>query len=297
MDAVEDKVALADLYRRWERDFWSADGIDLSRDKVEWLALSERERRQWYWLAGFSHFRETEPHAVSMLAMLLPLLRLPEQQGVLALQLADEGRHAYFFERFHREVLAAAVPEADLSKVGISDAYRFISLDGVTASARAAAAEPSRENLAAAVFHVFVVLEGALALASFSMIRLLLSRLKIFPGLLFGLTKAHQDEVRHTQLGIVILQDLLALDPQIRNTLLIKHKELMPSFSEVLRPRAEREALLTSLGFRPAERRQRAFAHLRRSYGILGLDTELLTPWETLKADSADPSANQRARA
>ncbi len=80
------------------------------------------------------------------------------------------------------------------------------------------------------------------------MIRLLLTRLEIFPGLLAGVTHAHQDEVRHAQLGIAILQDLLALEPGRRDTLVVTHHDLMPSFSDVLRPQPEREALLASFG-------------------------------------------------
>jgi ribonucleotide reductase beta subunit family protein with ferritin-like domain len=279
MSTDEVGVTLASLYIRWEKEFWRAHDLSLDRDKLDWINLSDDERRQWYWIAGFSHFRETEPHAVAVLTKLLPLLRSPQQQGVLALQIADECRHAFFFERFHEEVVMAAAPAPDQSQRGISPAYQYFTFDGVTASVNRATEEPDNANLAAAIFHVFIMLEGSLALASFSIIRLLLSKLELFPGLLAGVTKAHQDEVRHTQLGILLLQDLLERDMGVREAMVAKLKDLMPAFSEVLRPRPERDALLTSLGFKPGERRQRAFAHLNRHLRILGIDAELIRPW------------------
>jgi ribonucleotide reductase beta subunit family protein with ferritin-like domain len=271
--------ALSDLYGRWERQHWHAQEVDFARDRRDWLALTDHERWQWYWLAGFSHFRRSETHGLVCLATLLPCLRRPDQQLVLGTQIADESRHALFFERFHREVLDAAVPGARQGQSGISAAYQALFIDCAAALARKAANEPSPQNLAAAVLHIFIVLEGALALASFSVIRRLLSRVGLFPGLLLGMTHAHRDEVRHAQLGVALLQDILDREPSARGAAAAQLEAALPLFSEVLNPRPERKAILESLGLNPYERRERAFAHLQRHLRALDLDAGLVAPW------------------
>jgi len=236
MDADQGKATLQDLYERWERDFWSAREIDFSEDKRDWLRLTDEERRHWYWLGGFSTYLQIEPDAVKYLSLLVPMLNTPRQQTALGLQIADEGRHSYFFQRYYDEVLSTALPVFDDKQATSSAPYRFLVFDGPAAAIDAAVQQRTDAALAGAIVHAFIVLEGTLGLASFSTIRLLLSRLKLFPGLLAGLTKAHQDEVRHAQLGVALLQDLLSRNPDVRNAIVAKVDELLPALSDVLRP-------------------------------------------------------------
>jgi ribonucleoside-diphosphate reductase beta chain len=170
MQALETPTP-SDLYRKWEGQHWKAAAINLSKDRDDWLGLTEHERWQWYWLAGFSHFRKSETHAVVLLSILLPCLVRPDQQHFLGTQIGDEARHAHFFERFYREVVLSALPDGELT---ISPIYQRLFIESPTIATQNLVNNRSHDNLAVAAFHVFILLEGSIALASFSVIRRLL---------------------------------------------------------------------------------------------------------------------------
>ncbi len=284
---------LSDLFERWEREHWNARSVDFADDRRDWLNLTDDERWQWYWLAGFSHFRKSETHAVICLSMLMPCLRCAEQQRVLGMQIADESRHADFFERFHEEVLLAALPTAKQGPLTISAAYQELFIDSLTDAVRKAADEPSHTNVAVAVLQLFIMLEGSIALATFSVVRRLLTKTGKFPGLLKGMTHAHQDEVRHAQLGLCILQDMFTQDKSTRGPVIAHLQTLLPLFSDILIPRPGRKAILESLGLNPFERRQRAFSHLQRHLQLLGIDAGVVEPWIALPSSDEKLQADQ----
>ena len=279
MYASSDPSTSAELYRRWERQQWNAQAVDFAPDRRDWLELTDQERWQWYWLAGFSHFRKSETHAVVCLARLLPYLPQPEHQHFLATQIADEARHAVVFERFHGEVLAAALPTQTQGALTISPAYQCLFIDSLTEAVGNAVNRPGSDTLAAAALQLFIMLEGSIALASFVVIRQLLTKTSRFPGLLEAMTHAHRDEVRHAQFGIALLRDIFAAEPSARHAAIAHMRELLPAFSEVLRPRPARKAILESLGLNPYERRHRAFGLLQRNLQALGLDDGLVEPF------------------
>ncbi len=184
MNAFSDAPTPTELYRRWERRHWHAQAVDFSQDRREWLDLSDEERWQWCWLAGFSHFRASEIHAVLCSARLLPCLARPEQKYFLATQVADEARHAYFFQRFYDEVMGAELPTETQGPLTISPSYQRLFLDSLTEVVDSAVNHPSHANVAVAAFQAFVVLEGSIAIATFTVIRRILTKLNRFPGLL-----------------------------------------------------------------------------------------------------------------
>ncbi len=278
MNAFSDAPTPTELYRRWERRHWHAQAVDFSQDRREWLDLSDEERWQWCWLAGFSHFRASEIHAVLCSARLLPCLARPEQKYFLATQVADEARHAYFFQRFYDEVMGAELPTETQGPLTISPSYQRLFLDSLTEVVDSAVNHPSHANVAVAAFQAFVVLEGSIAIATFTVIRRILTKLNRFPGLLEGMTYAHQDEVRHAQFGISLLQDIFATEPSSRDAVIAHLRELLPLFSEVLVPRPGRKAVLKSLGLDPYERRRRAFTLLQRKLRALGIDAGFIEP-------------------
>ena len=268
-----------ELYRKWERQYWRAHSIDFAGDRRDWLRLTDHERWQWYWLAGFAHFRQSESDAVIALAKLLPHLRLAEQQYAVAAQIADEGRHAFFFKRFHDEVVITALPSAALDSVTISPVYQNLFVDSMTATLEKAIAQPTQVNLAAVVFHFFIILEGCVGLASFAVIRRLLTKTKLFPGLLEGITHANRDEMRHVQLGIVLLKDMFEREPAAIDSTEAYLQTLLPLISDLMRVRPDRKAVLESLDINPFERRRRAFDLLRRHLKTLGIDEGVVKPW------------------
>jgi ribonucleoside-diphosphate reductase beta chain len=278
MDASSELTIPAELYRRWERQQWKAQAIDFTKDRCDWLELPEQERWQWYWLAGLSHFRDAETHVVGVLSTVLPCLPRPSQQLFLATQIADEARHSFFFERFHEEVIGDQLPRPPQGQMMVSPAYQRLFFDAPTAAARNAAHDPTPAKVAIIAFHVFVVLEGAFALASLSVMRRLLTTTKRFPGLQKGMTYAQRDEVRHTQFGISLLQDIFAQTPAAREAVRLHAQEILPLVSKVLEVHPARKAKLESLGLNPNERRERAFAYLRRQSQVLGIGEALLEP-------------------
>jgi ribonucleoside-diphosphate reductase beta chain len=281
MSLVFDAQTPLELYRRWEQEHWSAQAVDFARDRRDWLELTDKERWQWYWLAGFSHFRQSETHIIVFLATLLSCLPRPEQQQFLSTQIADEGRHAYFFERFHKEVLSTAAPTNDQRQLEVSSPYQSLFITSSTELVHRAADERSPQTLATAAVHIFLVLEGSIALASLHVIRQLIDKIGRFPGLLEGLTCIHRDEVRHAQFGITLLQDILATQPSCRDAVVAHIEDILPTFSEVLTPGSERKTKLESLGLNPYERRQRAFALLQRNLRSVGIDGKTTEAWIT----------------
>jgi ribonucleoside-diphosphate reductase beta chain len=257
------------LYRKWEGQQWKAAAIDLSKDRDDWLGMTDQERWQWYWLACFSHFHQSETDAVVWLSTVLPCLVRPDQQHFLSTQIADEARHAYFFERFYREVVLKALPDGEVT---ISPTYQRLFIEMPAIVAQNLVRNRSHDHLGVAAFHVFILLEGSIALASFSLLRRLLMKTRRFPGLLRALTFAQRDEVRHAQFGLSVLRDLFAEQPSSRNAVRLHMREQLPVFSAVLEPRPSRKETLEALGLDPFERRRKAFMLLQRNLRDLGLD-------------------------
>jgi ribonucleoside-diphosphate reductase beta chain len=265
----------SELYRKWEGQQWKAAAIDLSQDRDDWLGLTEQERWQWYWLACFSHFRQSETDAVVWLSTILPCLVRPDQQHFLSTQIADEARHAHFFERFYREVVLSALPDGEVT---ISPTYQRLFIEMPAMVAQKLVNNRSHDNLGVAAFHVFILLEGSIALASLSVMRRLLMKTGRFPGLLRALTFAQRDEVRHAQFGVSLLRDLFAEQPSSRSAVRLHMREQLPVFSAVLEPRPARKEILEALGLNPFERRRRAFTLLQRNLRELGLEMEVVEP-------------------
>jgi len=200
----------------------------------------------------------------------MPCLTGVDQQIAMSVQIADEGRHAYFFERFFAEVMSTA-PTSIPDPLKLSPIYQNIFFDSVDDLVDRAAAERTADSLAPASFQIFILLEGSAALASMHVIRKLLTHTKRFPGLLEGLTHCHRDEARHAQFGLALLHDLLAANPAARSAVADHLHAQLPSFSEMFKLHPERKAVLEALGLNPYERRERAFALLRRHLQTLGI--------------------------
>src|SRR4051812_32943098 len=89
------------LYELWERQPWSAHAISLERDREQWAALEEDERRHLAWtLSSFFVGGERVPPQFSGLG------RAYESQGEEPFpppQQAGEARHAQHFNRFYEQ--------------------------------------------------------------------------------------------------------------------------------------------------------------------------------------------------
>src|SRR5579884_4025407 len=100
-----------ELYYRWERQQWSAQGIDFSVDRQQWQNMPEEERRMR--LFGLSAFFKGEECVTNTLAPYITAMPDDEMRIFLTTQLVDEARHTVFFARFFRDVMGIEKPNME----------------------------------------------------------------------------------------------------------------------------------------------------------------------------------------
>src|SRR3954464_6480875 len=91
------------LYELWERQPWSAHAIDLSRDKQQWAALSDEDKRHLAW--NLSSFFVGEERVTTQFTGLVASYESQSEEAFLTTQQVDEARHAQHFNRMYEQVL------------------------------------------------------------------------------------------------------------------------------------------------------------------------------------------------
>jgi ribonucleoside-diphosphate reductase beta chain len=206
-----------DLYRRWERQHWSATAIDFGLDREQWPAIHPEVREQ---LEGtFGGFFFGEQAVTDTLSPLL--LGAPDEESRLFLstQVVDEARHSYFFARFYhdvlgvpgglREALAQVGPVTD-DRLGYGRLFHAErgELAVLTEAVRRTPRDRGRWVQAITVYHLMV--EGVLALPSQRRVLRLLRAGDLLPGFRAGFTAVTRDESRHVSYGIWALRQAVA---------------------------------------------------------------------------------------
>lgn len=280
----------AELYRRWERSHWSVADVDLRTDAKQWRSLADADRARWFRLVSFSNFAMGESHAVRVFSRYLPHVPGAEAQVYLATQIADEARHVAFLARYFREVFADALPpnfrEAPFGGVP-SEPFRVLFHDVYDASDEEMRRQPSLEHLVRPLFTSHILLEGAVSTAEFKLLRTVLKRMAIFPGLVQGIDLLTRDEVRHFQFGMRLLLDLFAERPELREIAADQLDRMMPYLNQLLVPSPERRGALEQLDLDPWARRRAAFAAIRRHVARLGIRREIVDPILDAPAEAA----------
>ena len=207
--AVTD-VSYKDLYTRWEKGNWRAHEIDFSRDRPDWEALTEIQRKSMRW--QFAMFFNGEDSVADNLSPYIDAAPREEQKYFLATQQVDEVRHAVFFSRFFTEVLGdgESIGEALAScQPELNWGYRqtFARLDRMADELRK---DRSLPKFAQAITLYHIVVEGLLAQPGQHFIEDYLTRMEIMPGFLSGMQKVSADEQRHLGFGVKILSELFA---------------------------------------------------------------------------------------
>jgi ribonucleoside-diphosphate reductase beta chain len=200
-----------DLYKRWERQQWSATELDFSTDKVQWEAFHPFVREQMRQI--FSGFFVGEQAVTDTLAPILIAAPDEESRWFLSTQVVDEARHAYFFSRFFNEVV---VPGSTLTN-SIDSARRWtrtkaydeiFGADGYLISATEAVRMDPQDYgkwvESIVVYHVMV--EGILALVGQKLVMRVLRNLDLLPAFRAGFTAVTRDESRHVNYGIWALR-------------------------------------------------------------------------------------------
>ncbi|MFL5913343.1 MAG: ribonucleotide-diphosphate reductase subunit beta [Gaiellaceae bacterium] len=212
-----DHVSYDDLYTRWEKGSWSARGLDLTQDLIDWQErFTEFERRATIW--NCTVFLHGEDSVTDNLGPYIDAAPREEQKYFLATQQADEARHSVFFGRFMREIAGRgdsfsehlAVTEHELSW-GFRKTFEL--LDKVSNSLRR---DKSKPNLARAICMYHIVIEAALAQPAQHYMEGYLRERGVMPGFLRGMENVANDEQRHIAFGVRCLADLQREDPDCK---------------------------------------------------------------------------------
>ena len=241
-------VTYTDLYRRWEDNNWSAMGLDYSRDREGWDALTDMQRKSALWM--YSMFFYGEDSVTDNLSPYIDAAPTEEQAYFLATQQVDEARHAIHFHRFFKEVLGAGdsisdTLESTLPQLGWGYRTVFERLDLMADELRA---DRSLPKFAQAVTLYHMIVEGTLAQPGQHFIEDFFNKEGSMPGFSEGMGHVSRDEQRHIGYGVKTLSEIV---PQ--------SEECQGRGGRTV-PRAESGF---GLGFLPAELRPRVHRVLR----------------------------------
>ena len=215
------------LYEKAKRlGIWNPSDIDLSRDRVDWLALREDEKDLILRLLAMFVAGE---EAVTL--DLLPLIQAIAREGrveeeiYLTTFLFEEAKHTDFFRRFLDEVTEKG--EALGARYHTQN-YRHIFYEALPAALSALETDPSPGAQVRASVTYNMVVEGVLAETGYHAFFTMLERNALMPGLRQGIALLKQDESRHIAYGIYLLSRLIAECPQEWETLEQQMNDLLP---------------------------------------------------------------------
>ncbi len=215
-----------DLYRRWEENNWSAMGIDFSRDRAGWEALTDMQRTSALWM--YSMFFYGEDSVADNLSPYVDAAPTEEQAYFLTTQQVDEARHAIHFHRFFKEVLGAgddvaSTLEATLPQLGWGYRGVFERLDRMADELRA---DRSLPKYAQAVTLYHLVVEGTLAQPGQHFIEDFFTKDGSMPGFAEGMRHISRDEQRHIGFGVKVLSEIVPQSEECRAAVVELFREI-----------------------------------------------------------------------
>ncbi len=202
-------VTYEDLYRRWEENNWSAMGLDYSKDRAGWDALSDMQRKSALWM--YSMFFYGEDSVADNLSPYIDAAPTEEMSYFLATQQVDEARHAIHFHRFFKEVLGAGdsvheTLESTLPQLNWGYRHVFDRLDRMADELRA---DRSLPKFAQAITLYHMIVEGTLAQPGQHYIEDFFNKEGSMPGFSEGMQHVSRDEQRHIGFGVKVLSEIL----------------------------------------------------------------------------------------
>ena len=240
LDHISDTptITLTDLYRRWERQNWSAYALDFTQDADDWAALGTDTTDRMLWL--LSMFFQGEQAVTDTLAPWISAAPTEEMRIFLSTQLADEARHTVFFDRFFSEVVGLGGDlhsRLDWCKPRTNWAYEEFFYDRLPAMAREVNDHPGDPvTFARGIAFYHLIVEGTLAVPGQKYILAFCRDRDIMPGYRSGFTAVARDESRHVGAGVRILQALTAMDPSCEAAVADLIGGLLPLTGEIFRP-------------------------------------------------------------
>lgn len=188
---------------------WNPSDIDLTQDRMDWLALGEDEQRILLHLTALFQAGE---EAVTL--DLLPLIMTVAAEGRLEEELFlttflfEEAKHTDFFDRFLRKV---AVHPGSLEHF-IGPNYRTIFTERLPAALGALRTDASALAQVRAAVTYNMIVEGVLAETGYHAYFKIMEEASILPGTREAIRLLKQDESRHIAYGIFLLSRLIAVD-------------------------------------------------------------------------------------
>ncbi|HEV2370662.1 MAG TPA: ribonucleotide-diphosphate reductase subunit beta [Streptosporangiaceae bacterium] len=200
--AARDAVTSRDLYFRWERQQWSVAALDLAQDTATWRELRPFVRAEL--LSALTELEVGEVTVVETLSSLVDRAPTHDDRIYLSTQMADEGRHVRFFQRYLREAAA-------ISGEGLADSADYTNhfapeLRKVTS---AVWSQGDRDSWYEALVYYHLITEGVLAATALRTTRQLARRLPL-PALAEGLANVTRDESRHVAFGMLAAREGVA---------------------------------------------------------------------------------------
>ena len=260
------------LYELWERQPWSAHAIDLSRDREQWAALPDADKRHIAW--NLSSFFVGEERVTTQFSGLVRAYESQSEEAYLTTQQVDEARHAQHFNRFYEQVVGydgTFEERLEQARGDLNEAFLVLFDEHLVAAQDQLLADPTdREAKVDFVTTYHMVIEGTLALTGQFFITDFLEKQDLLPGFLEGFKKIAQDEHRHVAYGTWYLQQA-AKDPALKQRIQDKLMELIPIAAGVLVPPGADPEHFEILGYSSEETNRFAFTALSRRLKVIGV--------------------------
>jgi ribonucleoside-diphosphate reductase beta chain len=264
------------LYALWERQNWRATELDFSVDREHWVITPREAQESTIWSLG--SFYVGEERVTADLAPFLQAAPTGEIELFLATQLADEARHAAFFDRFGAEVMCLSAGDfrgrmREVEQTLLSP-WREVFDDGLRGVARRIQAKPDDMDLfveGIATYHM--VVEGFLAVTGQTLIRDYMLEHSMYPGFCEGFGLVERDEHRHVAFGVRFLRDAIREDARHRDTVERVVLDLAPKAAYVfVPPYATDPREYVSYGYTSRQIYGFAYRTLRRRMKVLGIE-------------------------
>lgn len=217
-------------YHKSKRLAWDPQDLDLTQDRADYAAMTDREReliRQA--LALFLGGEAAVTNDLSPLMIALKKSGAPlEETMFITAQLFEESKHVEFFDRILREVV-----QEDLDPTTLGGTHYTMLFNELDSSLGNLLTDTSLEAQAVAVTTYHMIIEGTLAETGYYGFFTALRARNLMPGLTRGLEYLQRDESRHVAFGLYLLSRLMQSDPQLWTVIENRLYALLPMAHEV----------------------------------------------------------------
>ena len=199
------------LYEHWERNQWSPQSLDFSRDRSSFLALEDERRDAFMWI--FAHRFHAEYKVATVLAPFL--LRAPDYdlQLVLSTQIADEYRHMQAVFRVYEAVFGISAPgEVRAIADAHLDVIASTLYDALDRIVKPLETSDDPDDFLTAIVAYHLVAEGVIARTAQTLAAERYEEFGDFPGLAEGQRLVSRDEARHIGIGVSYCRRRMAED-------------------------------------------------------------------------------------